>query len=184
VTLELMGRIYEEWRRRRAPARHRPPAAINAQAAALAAAAKPRAADDERGQAKRSSLAGRLEVEAKAKALADLEIEMAAVERERRAVDADPGPVRYLATLLGQADEVVLRWFILVVAVLLDPAAVLCCWQRRGPETELPRSQQNEDFQMKFRAPARWLRRNKLHIPILWAVVITVAVLHVAVFFI
>src|SRR5258708_29050243 len=34
-------------------------------------------------------------------------------------------PVKYFATLLGQADEVVLRWFILVVALLLDPAAVL-----------------------------------------------------------
>jgi hypothetical protein len=32
--------------------------------------------------------------------------------------------VKYLATLLGQADEVVLRWFILLVALLLDPAAV------------------------------------------------------------
>jgi hypothetical protein len=34
-------------------------------------------------------------------------------------------PVRYPAALLGQADEVVLRWFILVVALLLDRAAVL-----------------------------------------------------------
>jgi len=33
--------------------------------------------------------------------------------------------VKYLATLLGQADEVVLRWFILVVALLLDQVAVL-----------------------------------------------------------
>jgi hypothetical protein len=40
-------------------------------------------------------------------------------------VEADLGPVRYLATLFGQADELVLRWFILVVALLLDPAAVL-----------------------------------------------------------
>jgi hypothetical protein len=39
--------------------------------------------------------------------------------------------VKYLATLLGAADEVVLRWFILVAALLLDPAAV-CSWQRRG----------------------------------------------------
>jgi hypothetical protein len=44
---------------------------------------------------------------------------------ERRTAEADLGPVRYLATLLGQADEVVLRWFILVVALLLDPAAML-----------------------------------------------------------
>ena len=34
-------------------------------------------------------------------------------------------PVKYFTTLLGQADEVVLRWFMLVVALLLDPAAVL-----------------------------------------------------------
>ncbi len=84
---------------------------------------KVRAADDERRQAKRNSLADKLTVEAKA--LADLRVEKAAVEGERRAVDADLGPVRYLAALLGQADEVVLRWFILVVALLLDPAAVL-----------------------------------------------------------
>jgi hypothetical protein len=34
-------------------------------------------------------------------------------------------PVRYLATLLGATDEAVLRCFILMVALLLDPAAVL-----------------------------------------------------------
>jgi hypothetical protein len=32
--------------------------------------------------------------------------------------------VRYLATLIGADNETVLRWFILVVALLLDPAAV------------------------------------------------------------
>ena len=40
-------------------------------------------------------------------------------------VEADLGPVRYLATLLGAGDQDVLRWFILVVARLLDRAAVL-----------------------------------------------------------
>ncbi len=84
---------------------------------------KLRAKDDERRQAKRNSLAEKLTVETKA--LADLKIEKAAVEGERRTVKADLGPVRYLAALLGQADEVALRWFILVVALLLDPAAVL-----------------------------------------------------------
>jgi hypothetical protein len=49
----------------------------------------------------------------------------AAVEGDRRIVEADLGPVKYLATLLGAQDENVLRWFILVVALLLDPAAVL-----------------------------------------------------------
>ena len=80
------------------------------------------AASDERRQGKRNSLAGKLTVEAKA---ADLKIEKAAVEGERRTVEADLGPVKYLATLIGTTDEVVLRWFILVVALLLDPAAVL-----------------------------------------------------------
>jgi hypothetical protein len=47
------------------------------------------------------------------------------VEGERRTVEADLGPVRYLATLIGAKDEDVLRYFILVVAILLDPAAVL-----------------------------------------------------------
>jgi hypothetical protein len=97
--------------------------AISAQAAALAAAAKLRAADDERRQAKRTSLANKLTVEAKA--LADLKIEKAKVDGDRKVAEADLGPVRYLATLLGAGDQDVLRWFILVIAVLLDPAAVL-----------------------------------------------------------
>ena|SRR5258708_3721725 len=54
-----------------------------------------------------------------------LQVERATIEGERRTAEADLGPVRYLATLLGAADEVVFRWFILVVALLLDPAAVL-----------------------------------------------------------
>ena len=44
---------------------------------------------------------------------------------DRRVAEADLGPVRYLATLLRACDQDVLRYFILVVAVLLDPAAVL-----------------------------------------------------------
>jgi hypothetical protein len=97
--------------------------AISAQAAALAAAAKLRAADDERRQAKRTSLADKLTVEAKA--LAELKIEKAKVDGDRKVAEADLGPVRYLATLLGAGDQDVLRWFILVIALLLDPAAVL-----------------------------------------------------------
>jgi hypothetical protein len=49
----------------------------------------------------------------------------AKVEGDKRVAEADLGPVRYLATLLGAGDQEVLRWFILVIAVLLDPAAVL-----------------------------------------------------------
>ena len=82
-----------------------------------------RAADDERRQAKRNSLADKLTVEAKV--LADLKNGKAAVEGEQRTVEADLGPVRYLAALIGFGDEQVLRCFILIVALLLDPAAVL-----------------------------------------------------------
>jgi hypothetical protein len=59
------------------------------------------------------------------KSLATLQIEKAAVDGERKMVEADLGPVRYLATLIGAGDQDVLRWFILVVACLLDPAAIL-----------------------------------------------------------
>ena len=65
------------------------------------------------------------EREAAETALADLRIEKAKVDAERKAVEADLGPVRYLATLLGSTDETTMRYFILVVALLLDPAAVL-----------------------------------------------------------
>jgi hypothetical protein len=63
--------------------------------------------------------------EAAETALTSLRIEKAAVDGERKAVEADLRPVRYLATLLGSTDEQTMRWFILVVALLLDPAAVL-----------------------------------------------------------
>jgi hypothetical protein len=62
---------------------------------------------------------------AEAKALAGLRVERAKAEGARRKVEADVGPVRYLATLLGAKDDDVLRYFILAVALLLDPAAVL-----------------------------------------------------------
>ena len=65
------------------------------------------------------------EREAAETALADLGIEKAKVDGERKAVEADLGPVRYLATLLGGTDDQTMRYFILVVALLLDPAAVL-----------------------------------------------------------
>jgi hypothetical protein len=59
------------------------------------------------------------------KALAALQVEKASVDGERRKVEADLGPVKFLAILLGAGDQDVLRWFTLVVAILLDPAAVL-----------------------------------------------------------
>ena len=59
------------------------------------------------------------------KAFADLKIEKAAVEAERRIVEADLGPVRYVATLLGACYQDALRSFILTMALLRDPAGVL-----------------------------------------------------------
>jgi len=84
---------------------------------------KLRATDDERRQAKRNSPTDKLAVEAKA--LADLKVEKATIDGERRMVEADLGPVRYLAALIGAGDQDVMRWFILAIALLLDPAAVL-----------------------------------------------------------
>jgi len=60
-----------------------------------------------------------------AKALAGLQVEKAGIDSQRRVAEADLGPVRYLATLIGAGDQDVMRWFILVVALMLDPAAVL-----------------------------------------------------------
>jgi hypothetical protein len=60
-----------------------------------------------------------------AKALASLQVEKAGIDGERKTLEADLGPVRYLATLLGANDEQAMRWFILAVALLLDPAAVV-----------------------------------------------------------
>ncbi len=57
--------------------------------------------------------------------LTALKIEKAKVDGERKAVEADLGPVRYLATLIGATDDATMRGFVLIVALLLDPAAVL-----------------------------------------------------------
>jgi hypothetical protein len=60
-----------------------------------------------------------------AKALATIQVEKASVDGERKKIEADLGPVKYLAAIIGANDESALRYFILVVALLLDPAAVL-----------------------------------------------------------
>jgi hypothetical protein len=60
-----------------------------------------------------------------ATALANFKVEKAGIDGLAKVAEADLGPVRYLARLLGAGDQDVLRWFILVVASLLDPAAVL-----------------------------------------------------------
>jgi hypothetical protein len=40
-----------------------------------------------------------------AKALAEVQLQKAAVDGERKAVEADLGPVRYLATVIGTRDD-------------------------------------------------------------------------------
>ena len=59
------------------------------------------------------------------KTLAELRVEKAMVDGERQRVEADLGPVRYLAALIGTTDETTMRSFILIVALLLAPAAVV-----------------------------------------------------------
>ena len=59
---------------------------------------------------------------------------------ERKAFEADLGPVRYLATLLGNTDEQTMRYFILIVVLLLDPAAVLLLWPRCTAGANDPRA--------------------------------------------
>jgi len=59
------------------------------------------------------------------KALAELKIEKAKIDGDKKVAEADLGPIRYLATSIGADAQDVLRYFILVVAALLDPAAVL-----------------------------------------------------------
>jgi hypothetical protein len=59
-----------------------------------------------------------------ANALAALKVEGAGIENERNELATDSGPVRYLAALIGADDEKVMHWFVLAVALLLDPLAV------------------------------------------------------------
>jgi hypothetical protein len=68
-------------------------------------------------------------------------LKQASVTSERRQAEADLGPVRYLVTLIGSTDEATMRWFILAVALLLDPAAVLLLFAAaRWPSASRPPS--------------------------------------------
>jgi hypothetical protein len=60
-----------------------------------------------------------------ASALASIEVEKAGVENERNELTADSGPVRYLSKLIGIDQEAATSWFILFVALLLDPLALV-----------------------------------------------------------
>jgi hypothetical protein len=59
-----------------------------------------------------------------AKQLAALQVEEAAAAAQQKAVEADLRPVKFLATIVRSSNEATMRYFSLVVAPLLDPAAV------------------------------------------------------------
>jgi hypothetical protein len=60
-----------------------------------------------------------------ANVLAGLKVEKATAEGSRKRAAADAGPVLYLAELLGANADGILRAFIVLIAALLDPAAVV-----------------------------------------------------------
>jgi hypothetical protein len=67
--------------------------------------------------------------------LAGLENEAAQIRADRAGLAADNGPISYLAELLGADADDVVRWFIALVAVLLDPLAgclLLAATRRRA----------------------------------------------------
>jgi hypothetical protein len=78
-----------------------------------AAAAMQLAADQRRNRAELATQRDQAN-----KTLAALKVEKASIEGQAKVADADLGPVRYLATLLGAGDQDVLQRFILVVACL------------------------------------------------------------------
>jgi hypothetical protein len=60
-----------------------------------------------------------------ASALASIEVEKAGIENQRNGLTADSGPVRYLSKLIGIDQDAATSWFILFVALLLDPLALV-----------------------------------------------------------
>jgi hypothetical protein len=77
-----------------------------------------------RTTAGQAQLADKLTVEAKV--LADLKVEKAAVEGERRKVEAEAAPIRYVAELLGTDtdSEKAIRWLIALMVLCCDPLAI------------------------------------------------------------
>jgi hypothetical protein len=72
--------------------------------------------------------------------LAELKVRRATVEGERESLAADNGPIMYFALLIGADADAVMRWFILGVALLLDPAAVLLLLAAtRGTRAGMPK---------------------------------------------
>jgi hypothetical protein len=71
------------------------------------------------------------------KVLAALWVEKSSIEGQRKVTEADLGPVKYLAMLLGTDSDTALRRFVLVVALLLAPSAVLIARHVVGATVDL-----------------------------------------------
>ena len=57
--------------------------------------------------------------------LVSLRGDQAQVQAESRKVEADIGPLRYAATLIGLGDEQAIRWLILLMVLTCDPMAIV-----------------------------------------------------------
>ena len=64
--------------------------------------------------------------------------ETGTLDGECKTIQADLGPVRYLATLIGASDEATMRWFMLAVALLLDSGAATARWLEPATRTPKP----------------------------------------------
>ena len=80
--------------------------------------------------------------QAAGKVLVDLKVEKARIEGDRKTVEADLGPVKYLATLLGTDSESALRVFILSWRCCWIRSQCCYCWRQHT--TEPPRRPGNE----------------------------------------
>jgi len=69
---------------------------------------------------------------------AALKTERTRIEGESRIVEADLGPVRYLAALIGAGDESVLPYFVVAGALLFDPLSCFCQPQHGGRNHDAP----------------------------------------------
>ena len=69
--------------------------------------------------------------------LKDLKIARAGISEARSGIEADQGQVKYLAELIGQPQEFVMRWFILVISFVLDPLAVFLWLCGQGAVTRV-----------------------------------------------
>ena len=85
----------------------------------------------ERAELNREISQGQQRIEAANKAIADLNVERAPIASDLRKVEAEVGPIKYIAALIygDQADATLLekavRWVIIILVTVFDPLAVM-----------------------------------------------------------